>query len=172
MGHLMKKEEEKAIRKASPEVVPGRPAIPMFSSLAERIEELLGEPFGAMRWPVRWPEPSWPQELARVPAMDVFEEGDAIVVKAEVPGMTRKDLDVRISGDVLTVSGTKEREEKVERKDYHRYERSSGSFSRSLLLPAEVEIEKVSAQVKDGVLEIRAPKTAAARARSRTIQVT
>lgn len=107
-----------------------------------------------------------------MPSMDIFEDGDTIVAKAEVPGLAKADLDVRISGDVLTVSGKKEKEEKIERKDYHRYERSSGSFSRSVLLPAEVEVDKVSAQLKDGVLEVRAPKTAAARARSRKIEVT
>jgi HSP20 family protein len=104
--------------------------------------------------------------------MDIFEEGDTIVAKAELPGLAREDLDVRIAGDVLTVSGTKEKEEKVERKDYHRYERSSGTFSRSVLLPAEVEVEKVTARLHDGVLEVRAPKTAAARARSRKVEVT
>jgi HSP20 family protein len=173
MAQVMKKEEEKSSTKPAGEMIPVRPTFALHpANLAERFEELFGEPLGSLRWPIRWPEISWPQEMAKMPSMDIFEEGDTIVAKAELPGLAKADLDVRISGDVLTVSGKKEKEEKIERKDYHRYERSSGSFSRSVLLPAEVEVDKVSAQLKDGVLEVRAPKTAAARARSRKIEVT
>lgn len=152
-------------------MVPVHRMFPSLPSLAERFEELLGEPLAFPRWALRGPEIRWSREMARMPAVDVFEEGDAVVVKAEVPGMAREDLDVSISGDVLTVSGKREKEEKVERKDYHRWERSTGSFSRSVLLPAEVETEKVTARLHDGILEIRAPKTAAAKARSRKIEI-
>jgi len=172
MAQLMKKADEKGLRKESSEMGPTRETFPMIPALAHRFEEFLREPFASLRWPMRWPEESVQQAFAQVPAIDIFEEGDTVVLKAEVPGLAKADLDVRIAGDILTVSGTKEKEEKVERKDYYRYERSSGSFSRSVRLPAEVEVEKVSAQVKDGVLEIRAPKTAAAKARSRKIEVT
>jgi len=166
MATVLKKEEGS---QNQGEMVPVRSAFPLIPDLVGRLGEIFDEPL--FRWPLRWPETSLQGELLRIPAMDIFEEGDTIVVKAEVPGLAKGDIDVRVTGDVLTVSGNKEREEKIDRKDYHRYERSSGSFRRSVLLPAEVEIEKVSAQLKDGVLEIRAPKSAAARARSRTIEV-
>jgi HSP20 family protein len=113
----------------------------------------------------------WPEELARVPTVDVYEEGDQVVVKAEVPGMRKEEVDVRITGDLLTISGRKEKEEKVEGKDYFRYERTAGEFSRSVQLPAEVQADKVSAQLKEGVLEIRAPKTAEAKSRTKKIEV-
>lgn len=163
-----------AIQKEEKPQVPGemvrtRTTLPLLPDLLERFDEFLADPL--FRWPLRVPELGLPKELVRVPAMDIFEDGDVVVVKAEVPGLTKADLEVRVAGDVLTVSGNKEKEERIDRKDFHRYERSSGSFRRSVLLPAEVEIEKVTAQVKDGVLEIRAPKSAAARARSRTIEV-
>lgn len=162
-------EKKEASRKPA-EDVPVRRAFPLLPGLAERFEEMFEEPL--FRWPLRWPEMTLPQEMMRIPPADVFEEGDVVVVKAELPGLAKEDLEVRVSGDVLTISGTKEKEEKIERKDYHRYERSSGSFSRSLALPAEVELEKITAQLKDGVLEIRAPKSAAAKARSRKVEVT
>lgn len=161
--------ERKDAPRREGEMLPVRSTFPLLPNLAERFEEMLGEPL--FRWPLRWPEPALAPELARMPTMDVFEEGDTLVVKAELPGLAKEDVQVRLAGDLLTISGTKEKEEKVERKDYHRYERSFGSFSRSVMLPAEVEVEKVVASLKDGVLEIRAPKSAAAKARSRTIEV-
>lgn len=148
-------------------IVPALSRLPVFPhGLVERIDDFLGE-----RWSPWWPMLRWPEELARMPTVDVYEEGDQIVVKAEVPGMKKEDIDVRIAGDTLTFSGRKEKEEKVERKDYFRYERSAGEFSRSVKLPAEVQADKVSAQLKEGVLEIRAPKTADAKARSKKIEV-
>jgi len=168
MATALRKEEAKS----KAEMVPVRSAVPVLPSLAERFEELLDEPLGLLRWPLRWPELSWPQEMMKVPVMDIFEESDAVVVKAEVPGIAKGDIEVRIAGDMLTVSGKKEKEEKVERKDYHRFERSSGSFTRTVRLPAEVEVEKVTAELKEGLLEIRAPKTEAAKAKSRKIEIT
>jgi HSP20 family protein len=151
------------------EMLRARAALPSLPDLLERFDEFLADP--SFRWPLRVPEVGLPKAFVRIPAMDIFEDGDVVVVKAEVPGFTKADLEVRVAGDVLTVSGSKEKEERIDRKDYHRYERSSGNFRRSVLLPAEVEIEKVTAQVKDGVLEIRAPRSAAARARSRMVEV-
>jgi HSP20 family protein len=149
-------------------IVPVLSRLPAFpQSLVERIDDFLGE-----RWGPWWPMLRWPEELARMPTVDVYEEGDQVVVKAEVPGMRKEEIDVRIAGDVLTISGKKEKEEKVERKDYYRYERSAGEFSRSVQLPAEVQADKVQAQLKEGVLEIRAPKTAEAKSRSKRIEVT
>ena len=87
--------------------------------------------------------------------------------------MKKEEIEVALSGDLLTLSGKrKEKEEKVERKDYHRLERMAGAFSRSLKLPFEVEVEKVTAVFREGVLEIRAPKTEATKAKSRHIAVT
>jgi len=94
-----------------------------------------------------------------------------VVVKADLPGLAEADVEVQVAGDVVTISGKKEKEEKIDRKDYHRYERSSGSFSRSVRLPAEVQVDKVTAKLEGGVLQIRAPKTEAARAKTRKIEV-
>ncbi len=98
-----------------------------------------------------------------VPAIDMFEEGNELVIKAELAGIMREDLKVELSGHMLTLSGEKRGEEKVERKDYYRVEQSYGSFSRTLELPEGVNLDDVKAHFKDGLLEIRIPKTVESR---------
>jgi HSP20 family protein len=93
-----------------------------------------------------------------VPAIDMFEEGDELVVKAELAGIKRDGIKVELSGNMLTLSGEKRGEEKVERKDYYRVEQSYGSFSRTLELPEGVNLDAVKAHFNDGLLEIRIPK--------------
>jgi HSP20 family protein len=107
-----------------------------------------------------------------MPPVDVYEEGEAVVVKAELPGLKKEEVDIQIAGDVVTISGKKEKEEKVEKKDYYRYERESGSFSRSVALPAKVQAEKATAELKDGVLLLRAPKAEGVATSSLKIDVT
>jgi HSP20 family protein len=107
----------------------------------------------------------------RAPPVDVYEEGADIVLKAELPGMKKEDLEVDVTGDLITLSGKKEKEERIERKDYHRLERATGSFTRTLRLPDEVVLEKVVATFKDGVLEVRAPKLHAEKVTARKVQV-
>lgn len=92
-------------------------------------------------------------------SVDMFEEGDDLVIKAEIPGMQKDDISIDFSGDMISISGEKKSEEKTERKDFYRVERSFGSFSRKLRLPVEIKIEKTCASFKDGVLEIRMPKS-------------
>jgi HSP20 family protein len=98
-------------------------------------------------------------EQVAAPNVDVYEEGDSLVVKAEIPGISKENIDVTFRENVLTISGEKTREEKVENKNYYQLERSYGSFSRTISLPTEVKAEEASATFKDGILEIRIPKT-------------
>jgi HSP20 family protein len=98
-----------------------------------------------------------------VPSVDVFEEGNELVVKAELAGIKRDDIKVEFSGNTLTLSGEKRGEEKVERKDFYRVEQSYGSFSRTLELPDGCNLEKVKASYRDGLLEIRIPRNAEVR---------
>lgn len=95
----------------------------------------------------------------REPSLDVYEEKDQIVVKAELPGMTKDDIQVSIADNVLTIRGEKKKEEEDQGKDYYYSERVYGYFNRSVALPAEVNPEKIQAVFKNGVLEIRLPKT-------------
>ncbi|WP_162467556.1 Hsp20/alpha crystallin family protein [Syntrophotalea carbinolica] len=105
------------------------------------------------------------------PSVDIYEEEDAVVVKAELPGIGKEDVEVDISDDLLTISGEKKTEEKIERKDYHRIERSFGKFSRSVRLPGDILTEQAKASFKEGVLEVRIPKTEAAKQKKRRIEI-
>lgn len=85
--------------------------------------------------------------------------------------MNKNEISIDFSGDVITISGEKKSEERTERKDYYRVERSFGSFSRRLRLPVDIQIDKTHALFKDGVLEIRMPKSEAAKQKVRKITV-
>jgi len=133
----------------------------------ERVDEMLMEPWRPFSPMLRFAE----ELTIRIPPIDVYEEGADIVVKAELPGMRKEDIEVDVSGDLVTLSGKKEKEEKIERKDYHRLERATGTFTRSVRLPAEVVLEKVTAVFKDGVLEVRAPKANVGKLTARKVDV-
>jgi len=99
-----------------------------------------------------------------VPKVDVSETKDAVVVKAEIPGMEANDVHASLQENVLTISGEKKQEKEENDERYHRMERSYGSFTRSVRLPAGVDSSKVNASFKSGVLTVTLPKTAAAKA--------
>lgn len=105
------------------------------------------------------------------PKVDVTENEKEIRISAELPGMDEKDIDVSLQKDMLTIKGEKKEEKEDKGKDYYRMERSYGSFSRSILLPVEVETDKVEARFKKGVLSITLPKTAKAVAETKKIAV-
>lgn len=102
--------------------------------------------------------PEFASEKFIVPAFDVSETDEHIIVKADLPGVDVKDIDISIVGNVLTVKGEKKQEKEEKGESYHRIERSYGSFSRSISLPAEVNPEAVEAVYKDGVLKLTIPK--------------
>ncbi|NIO16996.1 MAG: Hsp20 family protein [Deltaproteobacteria bacterium] len=109
--------------------------------------------------PSWWPRRAVFEAEEIKPSVDIFEQGDDVVLKTELPGMTKDDISVTLKDDLITISGQKKREEKVDRENYYRVEVSYGSFSRTFRLPVEVQGEKVKAKFKDGILEIRIPKT-------------
>jgi HSP20 family protein len=140
-----------------------------FEEFERRFEDFFRRPFSMMEapWWTRWP--ALTGEVA--PVVDIYEEGGDVVVKAEIPGMKKEEIHVDINEKAVTLSGEKKKEEKVERKDYVRLERTYGSFARTFALPAEVQTDKARATFKDGVLEIRAPKTAEAASRTRKVAI-
>ena len=89
------------------------------------------------------------------PSMDIYSEGEDLVVKVELPGVRPEDVNIQAEKDHLTISGKHAREEKVEEKDYYYRERFAGSFSRVIPLPKEVAEEDVKAEMKDGLLTVR-----------------
>ncbi len=93
------------------------------------------------------------------PAVDVAETPEKVTVKAEVPGMDPKNIDISLVGDVLTIKGEKKSEREETKENYHLVERSYGSFSRALRLPAAVDADKIEANYEKGVLTVSCPKT-------------
>ncbi|MEW6369181.1 MAG: Hsp20/alpha crystallin family protein [Acidobacteriota bacterium] len=107
----------------------------------------------------RWDRPAADvQAGAWSPAVDIYETGSDIVVKAELPEVDKKDIKISIESNTLTLQGERRVEKEIKEEDYHRIERSYGSFSRSFTLPVTVDQEKVQADYKDGVLRITLPK--------------
>ena len=106
------------------------------------------------------------EEGVWLPAVDIRETDDALIVEAELPGIERKDVKVDIKDGVLTISGERKYEKEVEEENIHRMERVYGRFSRSFSLPNNVDVDKVEAKLKNGVLTIRLPKKETARART------
>jgi HSP20 family protein len=92
------------------------------------------------------------------PALDLSETDTAIDVRMDVPGVTAKDIDIQVNGNLLTVSGERKEEKEEKGKTFHRIERSYGNFSRSVTLPCPVLENEVAAEYHDGVLTIKLPK--------------
>lgn len=101
------------------------------------------------------------------PSVDIAEEKERYIVKADLPGMKQEDIKVELDDSVLSISGERkhEKEENDEKKNYHYYERSYGSFQRRFVLPKGTDSEKIEAKYEHGVLEIVIPKTEAKKAK-------
>ena len=116
-----------------------------------------------------WPIETWKGKWA--PALDVEETEDEIMVKAEIPGVDPKDIELTIAGDCLRIRGEKKQEKEEKKKNYHRIERNYGAFQRSVRLPAEIDSEKAKADYKKGVLHITLPKVEKARSKEIKIEI-
>ena len=92
------------------------------------------------------------------PAVDIFENDNDIVIKAELPGMEAKDIEVKLENNVLMLKGERRFEKEAKEENYHRVEREYGAFSRSFSLPAAINGDKVTAEYKDGILKVHLPK--------------
>jgi HSP20 family protein len=160
---------EKTKEKETKAVTPWRP----FMDLArwERdMERTMEDFFGRrLRWPERWFGNTELEITA--PSVDLFEEKDDIVVKAELPGMDKENIEVNLTDHHLTIKGEKKKEEEVKEENYYRSERSYGSFLRTLELPKDVHADKVKASFKNGILEVRLPKTEEAKAKEIKVKV-
>ena len=140
-----------------------------FEAIEKRFEDFFRRPF-SMVGPGWWPGLAG-VESEVVPSIDIFEEGDEVVVKAELPGMRKEDISIDLADDAITISGEKKKEERIEKKGYFRHERSYGSFARTYGLPSEVRADEAKAEFKDGVLEIRIPKTEEAKRKVRKVAI-
>lgn len=95
----------------------------------------------------------------KTPKVDVIERDDEILVKAELPGVDKKDLDISVTKNTVTIKGKTSHEDKEEKGDYYRCEMSRGEYSRTMALPSDVNEDKAKAKFKDGILELTIPKT-------------
>lgn len=148
---------------------PARPsrALSPFEEMDRMFEGMF--PRGWMR-PFRWEWPSWaqlPQPFeGKMPRVDVIERDNEIVIRAELPGVNRDDVDVSLTDNTICIKGSTKHEAKEEKGDYYRREISQGEFARTLALPSEVDGTKAKAKFAEGVLEVTAPKIEKAKRRS------
>jgi HSP20 family protein len=158
----MARKESKELAKTEPAKIPSG-----FFDPENWFQEVLRSPFSIMGFPrLKFPVA---EELR--PSVDIFEEKNDVVVKAELPGVKKEDIDVTLTDDTISIAGEKKKEEKVERKDYYRWESSYGSFVRTLTLPAEVQTDKAKTKFEHGILEIRIPKTAEAIKKEKKLKI-
>jgi HSP20 family protein len=139
----------------------------------ERELDRLFDDFRRSFFPRGWgPEATILSEVGlSLPAIDVFEKDDMLVVKADIPGMSKDDLEIELTESVLTIRGEKRREEEHKEHDYYRSERAFGRFSRTVELPPGLKTAEAKATFKDGVLEICAPRTEEAKHRRVKVKV-
>lgn len=157
----MAKETEK--QKEIERVTPSRALSPF-----EEMERLIEESF-PRGWMHRW---GWPAlgELTRpmeriAPRVNVVDRDEEVVVRAEIPGVKKEDLDISVTENSVSIKGSTRHEEKEEKGDYYRCEITSGDFARTVGLPSSVDTEKVKATFNDGVLELKIPKISKAKRR-------
>ena len=105
------------------------------------------------------------------PPVDIYENGDNLVLKAELPGINPDDVEIRVEDNTLYVKGERKFEKEVKEQNYHRVERSYGTFARSFSLPNSVDADKVAANFKDGVLTLTMPKKEEAKPKTIKINV-
>ena len=160
-----KRESEKSVQ-----VEPSRELSP-FENMEGWFEEMFrrASPFlstASWPWLHRW------SDLDEVRAsVDMFDDGENIVFKVELPGIDKEDIELTVTADLLTISGEKKKEEKVEKRDYYRLECSSGSFTRSFRLPEGVRTDEGQAKFENGVLSVKVPKTEGAKKATKNVKV-
>lgn len=138
-----------------------------LAQMQDRINRIFGDAYTR-----RFDNDDLTQRGEWLPPVDIYENANQeIVLKAELPGIAREDIDLRVENNTLTLRGERKREADVKTEQYHRVERSYGSFSRSFALPTRIDTEKVRAEFKDGVLTIALPVKAEAKPRQIEVAV-
>ena len=122
--------------------------------------------------PMHWP--AWTEHLTpfegKTPRVDIIDRETEVVIRAELPGVKKDDLDVSLNENSVTIRGTTKQEEQEEKGEYYRREMSYGEFMRTVALPADVDRDKAKAKFKDGVLELTLPKVETAKRSSLKIE--
>jgi HSP20 family protein len=156
-------EKQRRWRIMARELTPWRP-MRELTTLRDEMDRLWDRMFRG--WPTtEFPRTEW------IPTFDVSETKDSVVVKAEVPGMDPKDIDISLADGILTLKGEKKQEREEKEENYYLTESSYGSFSRSIRLPHEVQGDKVKANCKNGILKITMPKSEEAKKKEIKVKV-
>jgi len=124
-----------------------------MTAMQNRINRMLNTPY--------WPAGRMDDDTGMGrwnPAVDLYEKDDHFVIKAELPGVDKKDIAIDLKDRVLTLSGERSYENEVKEENYYRRERSYGKFQRAFTLPADVDSDNINAEFKDGLLQIEVPK--------------
>lgn len=137
-----------------------------LATMQDRINRIFGDAY------TRRYDDDLTQRGEWAPSVDIYENANQeIVLKAELPGIAREDIDLRVENNTLTLRGERKRDATVKQEQYHRVERSYGGFSRSFALPTRIDTEQVRAEFKDGVLSITLPVKAEAKPRQISVAV-
>ena len=154
---MSKKETREVVTTPEPTVLHRNPGVTPFDEMDRWFDQVFPrnwmQPFFRMGWPEA--EPPWGAKAFKV---DVIDRDEAVLVRAELPGVSKNDVDVTLQDNLLTVRAHTRKETTEEKGQYHRREISSGEFQRTLRLPADVDGDHTTATFKDGVLELVAPK--------------
>lgn len=150
----------KPAERQSSEIVPRRwDPFTQLDALQDELQRIWGQTWPLMPRPLSGPlrrlslAPS-----AWAPTMDLFEKNGALVVKAELPGVKKEDIEVKVEQGDLVIRGARTVESEVKEEEYYRMERSHGSFYRRIPLPFDVQAEQITADFTDGLLEVRVPR--------------
>lgn len=111
------------------------------------------------------------ESVGWTPAVDIYEDEEGVTLRAELAGVEPKDVDVRFENGVLTLRGERKLEQEDKRENYHRVERSYGTFTRSFALPGTVDAERIRAESRNGILTIVVPKRSEAKPRAIQVKV-
>ena len=137
-----------------------------MSSLQERMNRLMAD--------FRTRSPFGEEEMAQgawIPAVDIYETKESIVLNVELPGVTKEDIYLEVKDSTLTIKGEKKLEKDVKEENFHRMERTYGSFTRAFTLPSTVQQDRVKAKFRDGILEIMIPKAEEAKPKQIKVDV-
>jgi len=136
-----------------------------MADLQREMDKVFGDFYGRTPFRMAATEAMWS------PLVDIHETKDNILLQIEVPGVKQEDIHVSIEDGTLTLNGERKRETEVKEDQYHRVERSYGHFERRILLPSEVDSDRVKASYRDGVLEIQLPKKEEAKPKQIRVEV-
>lgn len=132
----------------------------LFDTVQDELEQFWRRPFfGFNAWPLVFPTPVG-TKATLMPRTDMYDKDGVLVITAELPGMTKENVEVELENGDLVIKGKTTAEKEVKEAQYHRMERTYGTYYRRLSLPFEVTAEQITATMKDGVLEVKVPKPA------------